>query len=80
MQIHSVVLYLHYVDKLTSKKYAKTNNLLCAGYQGFRKLSSSRGVVNPTHPLRTPLLNINYQPSKLAHRRKMQSTLRHSSS
>jgi len=32
MQIHSVVFASrHEVDKLTSKKYAKTINLLCAG-------------------------------------------------
>ena len=43
-----------------------------------------RKGVNPNPPLRTPLrtplLNINYRLSKLAYRRKIQSTLRHSSS
>jgi len=31
MQINSVPWYLHLVDKLTSKKYAKTINPFCAG-------------------------------------------------
>jgi len=54
MQIHSVVLYLHQVDKLTSKKYAKTINLLCAGNKAC-KISSTRGLPQPSLPLRTPL-------------------------
>jgi len=70
--------YLHYVDKLTSKKYAKTINLLCAGNTVFVKYQAQGGG-NPNAPLRTPLLNINYQPSKLAYQRKIQATLRYSS-
>jgi len=31
MQVYSVVQYLHYVNKLTRKKHAKTINLLWAG-------------------------------------------------
>ena len=34
----------------------------------FCKISSSRGALIPNSPLRTPLLNTNYQPSKLAYR------------
>jgi len=70
---------LHYIDQLTSKKYAKTVNLICAGNKVFVKYQAQGGA-NPNPPLRTPLLNINYQPSKLAYGRKIQSTLRHSSS
>jgi len=47
----------------------------------FCEISSSKGKVLPQTPLlRTPLLNINNQPSKLGYLRKIQSTLRHSSS
>ena len=46
IQIHSVV-YLHQVDKLTSKKYAKTINLLCAVYNN---ISNSRGGFKPNQP------------------------------
>ena len=59
-----ILSYLHYVDKLTSKKYAKTVNLICAGNIVFVKYQVQGGF-NPNPPLRTPLLNINYQPSKL---------------
>jgi len=47
----------------------------------FCKISSSRGGgFNPKPlPLRTPLLNINYHRFQLGYRRKLQSTLRHSS-
>jgi len=58
VQIHSVVFALkHYVDKLTSKKYAKTINRLCAGNDIFVKCQT-QGEVNPNRPLRTPLLPI----------------------
>jgi len=36
--------------------------------------------LTPKPPLHTHLLNINYQPSKIAYRRKIKSTLQHSSS
>jgi len=45
---------LHQVDKLTSKKYAKTINLLCAGDKVFVKYQAQGGLT-PTPPLRTPL-------------------------
>ena len=38
--------YLHYVDKLTNKKYAKTINLLCAGKNVFVKYQAQGGF-NP---------------------------------
>jgi len=59
--------------------YAKTFNLFCAGNKVFVKYQAQRGV-NPNPHLRTPLLNINDQPSKLAYRRKIHATLRNSSS
>jgi len=45
--------YLHYVDKLTSKKYAKTVNLLCAGNKVFVKYQAEVGVT-PTPPCPRP--------------------------
>jgi len=39
---------LHYVDKLTSKKYAKTINLLCAGNKLFVKYQAEGGVLIPS--------------------------------
>jgi len=39
--------YLHYIDKLTSKKFAKTINLLCPGSKGFVKYRA-KGGVTPT--------------------------------
>jgi len=52
-----VVQYFHYlVDKLTSKKYAKTINVLCAGNKVFVKYQAQGGGFNPKTPsLRTPL-------------------------
>jgi len=41
---------LHYVDKLTSKKYAKTINLLCAGDKVFVKYQAQGGALTPKHP------------------------------
>ena len=35
---------MHYVDKLTSKKYAKTINLLCAGNKVFVKFQAQVGL------------------------------------
>jgi len=35
---------LHYVDKLTSKNYAKTINLLCAGDKVFVKYQAQGGL------------------------------------
>jgi len=43
---------LHYVDKLTSKKYAKTINLICAGNKLFVKYQTRGGWP----PLRTALI------------------------
>jgi len=42
--------YLHLVDKLTSKKYAKTINIRCAANKVFLKYLAQWGV-NPTHLL-----------------------------
>ena len=39
---------MHYVDKLTSKKYAKTINLLCAGNKLFVKYQAEGGVLIPS--------------------------------
>jgi len=42
---------LHYVGKLTSKKYAKTVNLLCASNELFVKYQAEGGVLTPnSHP------------------------------
>jgi len=46
--------YLHQVDKLTNKKYAKTINIFCADNKVFVKCQAQTGV-NPKPPLRTPL-------------------------
>jgi len=42
---------LHYVDKLTSKKYAKTADLICAGNKVFVKYQAQGGVNKPQPPL-----------------------------
>jgi len=39
---------------MTSKKYAKTFNLIFAGNKVFEKFQAQEGVLNP--PLRTPLI------------------------
>jgi len=39
--------YLHQVNKLTTKKYAKTSNLLCAGNNFFVKYQA-QGFLTPT--------------------------------
>jgi len=39
---------LHYVDKLRSKKYAKTINLLCAGNKLFVKYQAEGGILIPS--------------------------------
>jgi len=41
-----ILWYLHYVNKLTSKKYAKTVNINCAGIKVFVKYQA-QGCVNP---------------------------------
>jgi len=46
--------YLHQVDKLTSKKYAKTFNLLCAGNNYFVKYQAQGGGFNPKPPCVRP--------------------------
>jgi len=53
---------LHYVDKLTSKKYAKTTNFLG---EGNKVLSNSKikGGLTPNHPLAHALAE--YKPSAL---------------
>jgi len=45
---------LHEIDKLTSKKYAETINLICAGNKVFVKYQA-QGWGNPSPSLRTPL-------------------------
>jgi len=47
MQIYSVV----FADKLASKKFAKTINLLCEGNKVFVKYQAQGGVLPPTPPL-----------------------------
>jgi len=39
--------YLHQVDKLTSKKYAKTFNFLYTGNKDFVKYQAQGGGFNP---------------------------------
>jgi len=39
----------------TSKKYAKTIHLLCAGNKLFVKYQAKGGGLTPNHPLRAPL-------------------------
>jgi len=46
MQIYSVV----FADKLASKKFAKTINLLCEGNKVFVKYQAQGGVLPPTPP------------------------------
>ena len=47
--------FLHEVDKLTSKIYAKTSNLLCAGNKVFVKNQAQGFSFNQIPHLRTPL-------------------------
>jgi len=54
MQIYSVVFA--FCRQLTSKKYAKTINRLCAGNKVFVKYQAQGGGLTPNPPLRTPLL------------------------
>ena len=54
MSEHLQLQLLHYVDKLTSKKYAETINLLFAGNKVFVTYQTKVGV-NPNSHLRTPL-------------------------
>jgi len=55
-QIHSVVFAFRRQTTVTSKKYAKTINLLCAGNKVFAKYQAQGWGFNPkTPPLRTPL-------------------------
>ena len=54
MSEHLQLQFLHEIDKLTSKKYAETINLLFVGNKLFVKYQAQEGGVNPT-PLRTPL-------------------------
>jgi len=44
--------YLHKVDKLTGKKYAKTINFLCAGTQVFVKYQTQGFFLAPTSCVR----------------------------
>jgi len=57
MQIHSVVFALSL--KLTSKKYAKTINPLCAGNKVFINYQAQGVIFNP-NPLLTPLFATTY--------------------
>ena len=43
------------VNKLTSRKYAKTFNFLCAGNKDFVKYQGQRGWLNPIPPMCMPL-------------------------
>jgi len=45
---------LHEVDKLTSKKYAKTSDLLCAGNKVFVQYQAQGGI-SPNTPLANAL-------------------------
>ena len=50
------VLHITYVDKSTSRKYAKTINVHCVCNKAFVKnIKLKRGVLH-TPPLRTPLV------------------------
>jgi len=49
MSEHLQLQFLHEADKLTSKKYAETINLLFAGNEVFVTYQT-KGRVNPTHP------------------------------
>jgi len=49
-----ITWYLHFGDKLTSKKYAKTINFLCA-FNEVLKYQDQGGGLTPQTPLRTPL-------------------------
>ena len=51
----SIGWYLHQVDKLTSKKYAKIIDLLCTGNKVFVTYQIQRGGLTPT-PLAYPLI------------------------
>ena len=69
--------------QINKQKYAKTVNLLCAGNKVFVKYQAQGGVLNPPPFLAQALgteYKLKYQRSKLGCRRKMHSTLRHSSS
>jgi len=48
MSEHLQLQFLHEIDKLTSKKYAETINLLFAGNKLF-VTCQNKGGVNPTH-------------------------------
>jgi len=53
-RIENVVFDL--IDKLTSKKYAKTTNFPCKGNKVFVKYQGQEGDFNPNPPsLRTPV-------------------------
>jgi len=67
MQIRSVVLYLHLVDKLTSKKYAITINLLCPGNKIFVKYQAQERVLTP---ITTPCVRPCEYATSFGHHRK----------
>ena len=54
MSEHLQLQFLHEIDKLTSKKYAETINLLFAGNKLFVTCQAKGGLPHPP-PLRTPL-------------------------
>jgi len=65
MQIYSMVFALS--RQLTSKKYAKTVNLLCAGNELFVKYQAEGGVnPNPPNPLAYALAQGTYPTSALS--------------
>jgi len=49
---------LKFACKLTSKKYAKTFNFLCAGNKDFVKYQAQEGDFNPNPPLAYDLENV----------------------
>jgi len=48
MSEHLQLQFLHEIDKLTSKKYAETINLLCAGNKLFVTCQTKGGLTPPT--------------------------------
>jgi len=74
-----ILWYLHYVDKLTSKKYAKTVNLLCASNNVFVKYQAQGGGLTPT-PLAHAIAEYKLSALQVSISEEIQATLRYSSS
>jgi len=81
MQIHTLLFVLS--RQINKQKYAKTLILLCAGNKDFAKYQAQVFFFS-FNPLFAYALGteykLKYQRSKLGYRRKIHSTLRHSSS